>query len=447
MAELEGMVPDGVRQLMEELRQAESSLESAAAELWGLLRGAWLPPGPSNTVRHVASWAGGRIPDVKRRLLLLERLEQARPDLFAGGGPVTVDASLFAPGARLPTMGGFWDQVQQQIQATFDLDQNSGRPEVEMAKGAVEGLGGMLGLAGRHNTVRLVFDFSGWQRDTEALVSDVVSGVIDQPLEVGKALLDWDTWAENPARAFGHLIPDILTGLASGGAGTAATRTTSTAAKVAAKGGWTGKGWTLSPEANAVADQFLARLRQAEKGISRDMRAAGREIGADMEGFPTFTLKSADRLKEKLAKDIQDEANTPVSALVNDIHDGIRYTFTFSEDRYAAGVARGREMLERQGYELLVQKSSWGDKPGGYRGVNTRWRDPVSGEIFEVQFHTPASWHAKQVTHSAYEDLGERDITREDRARLHRHQAEVFEKVPVPPGAEDIPSYRKADKP
>ena len=50
----------------------------------------------------------------------------------------------------------------------------------------------------------------------------------DDPLEfgknLGKAMLDWDTWADDPARALGHLLPDAIAAVATGGAGTAATR-------------------------------------------------------------------------------------------------------------------------------------------------------------------------------------------------------------------------------
>ncbi|WP_188079052.1 putative T7SS-secreted protein [Actinotalea subterranea] len=50
----------------------------------------------------------------------------------------------------------------------------------------------------------------------------------DDPLEfginLGKGLLDWDTWADDPARAIGHLVPDLIASVATGGAGGLATR-------------------------------------------------------------------------------------------------------------------------------------------------------------------------------------------------------------------------------
>ena len=50
----------------------------------------------------------------------------------------------------------------------------------------------------------------------------------DDPAEfgknLGKSLLDWDTWADDPARAIGHLVPDAVAAVATGGAGALATR-------------------------------------------------------------------------------------------------------------------------------------------------------------------------------------------------------------------------------
>lgn len=42
--------------------------------------------------------------------------------------------------------------------------------------------------------------------------------------QVGKAVLDWDTWSDDPARAIGHLVPDIALAVLTGGTATAATR-------------------------------------------------------------------------------------------------------------------------------------------------------------------------------------------------------------------------------
>ncbi|MEU5860381.1 hypothetical protein ABZ815_04375 [Nonomuraea sp. NPDC047529] len=465
MSDLEGMVPDGVRALMGRLRRAESSLEAAAEELWGLLLEAGLSVTPAHAVRQAAGWAGQQVPGINQRVLLLERMEQVRPDLFQEGRAITVDAETFAPGKPLPLMGDVGDRLGQMFQSALDLNQNSGFSAAEMAKGAVEAVGGLVDMASTYSTVRLVVDPAGWAQDLEDLGSGLAHGV-QHPIELGKALLDWDTWATNPDRAFGRLVPDMLMAAASAGSSGAASGAVKgaravdqasraldkvagagkAAAKITADGGWEWKGLRLEPEVNRRVTEVFSGLRQAEQDVSANMRMNAGELGAKMEGYPEFVLKSEDRFKEKLAKQVAERPDLPLDKLLGNIPDGIRYTFSLSDDRYTSGVTRARQLLEHQGYELILQKPSWSN-PGSYKGINTRWRDPKSGQLFEVQFHTPSSWQAKQSTHDAYEKIEDPTTPPEEITRWERYQEEVFSAVPVPPGARDIPSFTKVNPP
>jgi len=66
------------------------------------------------------------------------------------------------------------------------------------------------------------------------------------------------------------------------------------------------------------------------------------------------------------------------------------------------------------------------------------------GQRFEVQFHTPESFHAKQhATHDAYERLRRPQTTDEERRELEDFQREVSSHVQVPDGAADIPDFKK----
>ncbi len=52
---------------------------------------------------------------------------------------------------------------------------------------------------------------------------------------------------------------------------------------------------------------------------------------------------------------------------------------------------------------MYLSKNSWGNLE--YKGINTRWVTR-GGQRFEVQFHTPESFHAKQnITHVSYERI------------------------------------------
>ena len=66
------------------------------------------------------------------------------------------------------------------------------------------------------------------------------------------------------------------------------------------------------------------------------------------------------------------------------------------------------------------------------------------GQRFEVQFHTPDSFHAKQhVTHAAYERIRDRLTSDAERAELKSFQREISSRIGIPDGAPDIPDYEK----
>jgi hypothetical protein len=95
--------------------------------------------------------------------------------------------------------------------------------------------------------------------------------------------------------------------------------------------------------------------------------------------------------------------------------------------------------LEEQGFQLVKRKNSWSEEQ--YKGINSQWVDPASGQRFEVQFHTSISFEAKQITHGAYERLRSGQTDELERMVLRAFQREVTSKIPIPPGAEDIPDY------
>ncbi|MEE4024439.1 HNH endonuclease signature motif containing protein [Gordonia sp. PKS22-38] len=50
------------------------------------------------------------------------------------------------------------------------------------------------------------------------------NAISQDPKQFGKDLIDWDTWAENPARAAGRVVPDAILTVATAGAGSVARR-------------------------------------------------------------------------------------------------------------------------------------------------------------------------------------------------------------------------------
>ena len=225
--------------------------------------------------------------------------------------------------------------------------------------------------------------------------------------------------------------------------------------RIWADGSWEWKGQRLKPGPGKIADEMLGRCRAAEgrtvfgtygdTGLTPAMRRveAQLEHGHLVPDTEKFALKSADRFKEKLAKLIADEPGAEPADLAASIPDAIRYTYLFTNDHYTEGVWQVHSSLEGQGFELEVRRNSWDNDE--YKGINSRWRDPANGQLFEVQFHTSLSWEAKQRTHDAYEGISATATPASQKERLREYQREVSASVPIPPGSLDVSNYRKDD--
>jgi hypothetical protein len=122
----------------------------------------------------------------------------------------------------------------------------------------------------------------------------------------------------------------------------------------------------------------------------------------------------------------------------------VRFTFCYTEEHYAAGVTADLERLSARGFEPVKSpKNSWASDQ--YKGINAQWREPETGQLFAVQFHTMASFEAKQLTHAAYERIRNPQISGAELERLEDFQRLACEKIPVPPGAAEI-EYRGKER-
>ena len=149
-------------------------------------------------------------------------------------------------------------------------------------------------------------------------------------------------------------------------------------------------------------------------------------------------LKGRDRIKEKVYDTVKERGHALEDA-VSLVPDAIRYTFQYDEARYTQGVREDIARMKEQGLRLGIRKNSW--LSDQYKGINSQWIEPDTGQRFEVQFHTRISFEAKQITHPAYERLRTKQADAFEELVLEAFQKKVTAEVPVPPGANDIPDY------
>jgi hypothetical protein len=209
-------------------------------------------------------------------------------------------------------------------------------------------------------------------------------------------------------------------------------------------GSWRGDGnQYLSPERHAEAKDVIARVQESEEKLTERMTEAQREnaCGGWLEGLKN-SRKGEDRLKEKIADSLRIAPAKRPDEVVREIPDAIRYTFCFELSNYVNGYWDVKERLQERGYRMIYSKNHWRDDPE-YKGINTRWTTQ-EGQRFELQFHSPESYHAKQeITHRAYERIRNRMTSRSERLDLEAFQRDVCSWIKAPSEVESIPDYEE----
>ncbi|MGV9657494.1 ATP nucleotide 3'-pyrophosphokinase [Streptomyces koyangensis] len=211
-------------------------------------------------------------------------------------------------------------------------------------------------------------------------------------------------------------------------------------------GGWKGEGGlTLTSGENNTVDAYVERAREAERSISVQVRAAAALSEAELVGFDQ-RLKSPDSLKRKVATALAEKPGRNVDTVLGGITDAVRYTLQWDDAAYTSGVATVADTLAGWRNESVKWSNTWG-RSSGYKGLNTGWRAPRSGQLFEVQFHTEASKNAQETTHKLYEEQRLPSTSPERKQQLQREQDAIFAAVPVPAGAGSLTAPEPARSP
>ena len=195
----------------------------------------------------------------------------------------------------------------------------------------------------------------------------------------------------------------------------------------------------LSPEQNAEVDYGIARIREVGKDVIVPGMCSveGEDASRCLAGFDN-RFKGEDRLKEKVADQLRSNVDlTPTQALAT-VADAVRFTLQYAETAYTGGVRKDVERLQANGFTEVERRNTW--MSDQYKGINSRWREPESGVIFEVQFHTQASLEAKELTHKAYERIRS-TAEAPELGELKEFQRGVNSMIPIPPDVADIEDH------
>jgi hypothetical protein len=202
---------------------------------------------------------------------------------------------------------------------------------------------------------------------------------------------------------------------------------------------------TLNSAQNAAADRTLARAREIESRTTPALDRVVAETGGRLINRDA-RLKTEDSLKGKVRRIMDRDGTLTPDEAVAEINDAVRYTVGLNEGNYVEGVQRSQQALRDEGFEAVEDKYKYRwEEGGGYKGINTTWRDPESGMEFEVQYHTENSFWAKEDgTHDIYEEQRKHLPGTPGWNTGQAAQDEVFRNVPFPDNVEDLRSFRRS---
>ncbi len=129
-------------------------------------------------------------PGADDRTRALALLTAAREQVLRAGS--TASRTIAAAWERAPREPHWWEKA--------------GHFVAEIGRGAWEATTGLVEFAWQVSTVRMLVDPEGWSRDMVALGEGLWYGV-QHPVELGKAIVDWDTCRSRPAERSATCCP------------------------------------------------------------------------------------------------------------------------------------------------------------------------------------------------------------------------------------------------
>ena len=196
----------------------------------------------------------------------------------------------------------------------------------------------------------------------------------------------------------------------------------------------------LTPEQNTEATKACADIHDKGERVAFPtmLQVEAADPNRSLAGLE-HRHKGEDRLKEKIAERLRYSPDLSPRQAAAEVPDAVRFTLEYSGARYTDGVLGDVERLRQAGCELLKLKNLWAKDQ--YKGINSQWLRPETGLRFEVQFHTPQSREAKELTHQAYERLRDPLTSKAEETELEAYQRRVNALVKRPPDVFRIEDY------
>lgn len=194
---------------------------------------------------------------------------------------------------------------------------------------------------------------------------------------------------------------------------------------------------TIEEEAKLYADYKLKHINKIESNITNFLKDVSDSENSELFGLD-YRIKTKESLIRKIISDSKEKGIT-AKETTNQINDILRYTMINDNESFTYKYFRIVEKMKEKGYNVIRVKNTFVDGVT-YKGVNTLVQSK-SGDIFELQFHTPESIKVKEnELHKLYEEQRLLDKNKDKKKwdSLTEEMIKISNTVPIPKNVERI---------
>ena len=187
-----------------------------------------------------------------------------------------------------------------------------------------------------------------------------------------------------------------------------------------------------APTVESLADELMVKAREAEPSVTADLEAIAESAPAELAGLE-HKFKKRDSLIRKIRTYLARDPKLSVAEVR--ITDALRYTLLIEDDPRGLYLRTVREVVtvfEADGHEVVEMKNYW-PRGDDYSGINSVFRAP-GGLDWELQFHTPDSYHTAKGNRTPYEKMRLTTTPPDEQRRLYDRMVATWEAVAIPDG-------------
>ena len=192
---------------------------------------------------------------------------------------------------------------------------------------------------------------------------------------------------------------------------------------------------TTGQDVQSLADSLIEMAQATEPTVTPILLQISGSAPARLTGLE-HKFKKRGSLVRKIESYLARDPELTVDQVK--ITDSLRYTLLIRDDPRGLYLRTAREVvtrLEADGHAVVELKNYW-PRGDDYSGINSVFRAP-NGLVWELQFHTPDSYHTAKGNRAPYEKMRLTTTPPEEQARLYEQMVRSWEGVLIPEGILD----------